>query len=295
MKPRIALISCLMSLLSPVAHAALDPAPPLADAPPYTLFQAWAKPVTPFGIWPGVWYVGTENLSSVLLTTPQGHILIDAALDESAPQIKRNIEALGFRLTDIRYIVNSHARLDQAGGIARLKMWSGAKVIASHANAQQMARGGKEDFALGDALAFPPVTVDVEAQDGQQWHLGGLTLTALFTPGHLPGATSWRVTLADGTTLLYADSLATPGYQLDHNRNYPTLVADIRQSFTRLQAQQVDIFLANKGERFDLTGKMARKARGEERAFIDPEGVRRYVAQSRAVFEKQLAQQRAQP
>ncbi|EOC0297255.1 MBL fold metallo-hydrolase, partial [Cronobacter sakazakii] len=135
MKPRIAIFSCLMSLLSVPAHAALDPAQPLAEAPPYSLFEAWAKPVQPFAIWPGVWYVGTENLSSVLITTPQGHILIDAGLDASAPQIRRNIEALGFRMADIRYIANSHARLDQAGGIARLKAWSGARVIASHANA----------------------------------------------------------------------------------------------------------------------------------------------------------------
>ncbi|EGT5206334.1 TPA: HARLDQ motif MBL-fold protein [Cronobacter sakazakii] len=295
MKPRIALFSCLMSLLSVPAHAALDPAQPLAEAPPYSLFEAWAKPVQPFAIWPGVWYVGTENLSSVLITTPQGHILIDAGLDASAPRIRRNIEALGFRMADIRYIANSHARLDQAGGIARLKAWSGARVIASHANAEQMARGGKEDFALGDALPFPPVTVDMEAQDGQPWHLGGVTLAAIFTPGHLPGATSWKVTLADGKTLIYADSLATPGYPLINNRNYPTLVEDIRRSFARLEAQQVDIFLANKGERFGLMDKMARKARGENNAFIDRQGLAQYVAQSRAAFEKQLAAQRAQP
>ncbi|MDK1079830.1 MBL fold protein, partial [Cronobacter sakazakii] len=154
---------------------------------------------------------------------------------------------------------------------------------------------GKEDFALGDALPFPPVTVDIEAQDGQQWHLGGVTLAAIFTPGHLPGATSWKVTLADGKTLIYADSLATPGYPLINNRNYPTLVEDIRRSFARLEAQQVDIFLANKGERFGLMDKMARKARGENNAFIDKAGLAQYVAQSRAAFEKQLAAQRAQP
>ncbi|EOC0297508.1 MBL fold protein, partial [Cronobacter sakazakii] len=141
----------------------------------------------------------------------------------------------------------------------------------------------------------PPVTVDIEAQDGQQWHLGGVTLAAIFTPGHLPGATSWKVTLADGKTLIYADSLATPGYPLINNRNYPTLVEDIRRSFARLEAQQVDIFLANKGERFGLMDKIARKARGENNAFIDRQGLAQYVAQSRAAFEKQLAVQRKQP
>lgn len=106
---------CIFSTSALPAMAALDPSQPLSPAPPLSLFKAWAKPMKPFQITEGVWYVGTENLSSILLTTPAGHILIDAGLDESAPQIKANIETAGFRLTDVRYLLNSHARLDQAG------------------------------------------------------------------------------------------------------------------------------------------------------------------------------------
>lgn len=289
---RLALVLCLMTSLNlTTVHAALDPTQPLADVPPYSLFKRWAAPVTPFEMAPNVWYVGTENLSSLLLTTPQGHVLIDAALDESAPQIKRNIESLGFHLDDIRYILNSHARLDQAGGIARLKAWSGAKVVASEPNARQMRQGGKGDFALGDALPFPPVQTDILVKDGQRLHLGGLTLTALLTPGHLPGATSWRVSLANGQTLIYADSLATPGYPLVNNKNYPTLINDIRHSFTVLAAQRADIFVANKGERFALTQKIAALAKGNKKAFYDEQGLKRYVEQSQARFEKKLAEQ----
>lgn len=293
MKRSALMMACLMSFSSFTSHAALDPNQPLADAPPYSLFVDWAKPVKPFRIAESVWYVGTENLSSVLIATPQGHVLIDGALDASAAQIRQNIRALGFHVADIRLILNSHARLDQAGGIARIKAWSGAKLVASRPNAEQMARGGKDDFALGDALPFPPVKTDILVEDGDVLRLGDVTIKALLTPGHLPGSTSWLVTLADGKTMIYADSLATPGYDLVDNKNYPTLTEDIERSFRILAAQHVDIFVANKGERFDLAGKMARLAAGDKEAFIDREGLQRYVAQSQQRFAAQLKEQTA--
>ncbi|MCZ7835660.1 HARLDQ motif MBL-fold protein [Atlantibacter hermannii] len=294
MKRSALIMACLMSFSTFTSHAALDPNQPLAEAPPYSLFVDWAKPVKPLRIAESVWYVGTENLSSVLITTPQGHILIDGALDSSAAQIRQNIRALGFNLGDIRLILNSHARLDQAGGIAKLKARSGAKLVASQPNAEQMARGGKDDFALGDALPFPPVKTDIIVDNGDTLRVGDVTVKALLTPGHLPGSTSWLFTLADGKTMIYADSLATPGYYLVDNKNYPTLRADIERSFRTLAAQQVDIFLANKGERFDLAGKMARLAAGDKDAFIDRDGLQRYVAQSQQRFAAQLKQQTAQ-
>ncbi|EMB3307828.1 HARLDQ motif MBL-fold protein, partial [Salmonella enterica] len=251
----------------------------------------WAKPIKPFQITEGVWYVGTKNLSSILLTTPAGHILIDAGLDESAPQIKANIEAAGFRLTDVRYLLNSHARLDQAGGMARLKAWSGAQLVASQPNADQMARGGREDFALGDALPFPPVTTDKIIHHQESISLGGITVTALFTPGHLPGSTSWRVTLRNGKTLIYADSLATPDYLLINNKNYPDLVTDIQGSFKTLAAQHVDIFIANKGDRFGLLEKRQQLRNGDTQAFFDSNGLQQYVERSRQRFITQLTAQ----
>ncbi|ELY8752474.1 HARLDQ motif MBL-fold protein, partial [Salmonella enterica] len=250
-----------------------------------------AKPIKPFQITEGVWYVGTKNLSSILLTTPAGHILIDAGLDESAPQIKENIEAAGFRLTDVRYLLNSHARLDQAGGMARLKAWSGAQLVASQPNADQMARGGRQDFALGDALPFPPVTTDKIIHNQESISLGGISVTALFTPGHLPGSTSWRVTLRNGKTLIYADSLATPDYLLINNKNYPDLVTDIQSSFKTLAAQHVDIFIANKGDRFGLLEKRQQLRNGDTHAFFDSNGLQQYVERSRQRFITQLTAQ----
>ncbi len=294
MKRSTLLFACLISAISLDGYAALDPTQALCAAPPYALFESWAKPVKPFRMAENVWYVGTENLSSILITTPKGHILVDGALDASAAGIRRNIAELGFDIRDVRFILNSHARLDQAGGIARLKVWSGAQVIASVANAKQLALGGKEDFALGDALPFPAVTVDKTVVDGETFSLGGVTFKALLTPGHLPGSTSWLFTLEDGKKLIYADSLATPDYYLVNNKNYPTLVSDIRGSFATLAAQQVDIFVANKGERFGLAAKQAKLCAGDSNAFIDRTGLQRYVDQSRQRFELQLKQQTEQ-
>ncbi|CAI1649119.1 MAG TPA: MBL fold protein [Serratia grimesii] len=294
MKNNIGFLAAMTITLCFNAQAQLNPAQPLSSAPPYTLFEQWAQPVAPFQMFPHVYYVGTRNLSSVLLSTPEGLILIDAALDASAPTIKAHIEALGFDIKDLRYILNSHARLDQAGGIARLKAWSGAKVVASAANAEQLALGGKQDFALGDALSFPPVKADIIVGEGDSITLGGLTLTALMTPGHLPGATSWLTTLHQGEQnyrLVYADSLATPDYYLIDNKNYPDLVQDIRGSFARLAEQQADIFIANKGTRFDLENKMVRLRAGDLDAFVDRQGLQHYVKESQKVFEAQLAKQ----
>ncbi|EBQ8512321.1 HARLDQ motif MBL-fold protein [Salmonella enterica] len=282
---------CIFSTSALPAMAALDPSQPLSPAPPLSLFKAWAKPMEPFQITEGVWYVGTENLSSILLTTPAGHILIDAGMDESAPQIKANIEAAGFRLTDVRYLLNSHARLDQAGGMARLKAWSGTQLVASQPNADQMARGGRQDFALGDALPFSPVTTDKIIHHQESILLGGITVTALFTPGHLPGSTSWRVTLRNGKTLIYADSLATPDYLLINNKNYPDLVTDIQRSFKTLAAQHVDIFIANKGDRFGLLEKRQQLRNGNTQAFFDANGLQQYVERSRQRFITQLTAQ----
>ncbi|WP_139853094.1 HARLDQ motif MBL-fold protein [Acinetobacter pullicarnis] len=281
----------LAAIWAPITSAKLDPQQALSHAPPMAIFEAWAKPIEPFQMALQVWYVGTENLSSILITTPEGHLLIDAGLDQSAELIKSNIERLGFKVGDIQYLLNSHARLDQAGGLAKMKAWSGARLITSRENAKQLALGGAEDFALGDALLFPPVIVDREIRNRERFYLGGVEITALLTPGHLPGATSWKIKLSNKDVLIYADSLATPDYYLINNKNYPTIVDDLNNSFAVLSEQKVDIFIASKGERFNLKDKINQYKKGDQRAFYDREGLARYVDLSKAALNKQLEAQ----
>ena len=281
----------LAAIWAPITSAKLDPQQALSSVPPMAIFEAWAKPIEPFQMAPQVWYVGTENLSSILITTPEGHLLIDAGLDQSAELIKSNIERLGFKVGDIQYLLNSHARLDQAGGLAKMKAWSGARLITSRENAKQLALGGAEDFALGDALLFPPVIVDREIRNRERFYLGGVEITALLTPGHLPGATSWKIKLSNKDVLIYADSLATPDYYLINNKNYPTIVDDLNNSFAVLSEQKVDIFIASKGERFNLKDKINQYKKGDQRAFYDREGLVRYIDLSKAALNKQLEAQ----
>ena len=281
----------LAAIWAPITSAKLDPQQALSSAPPMRIFEAWAKPIEPFQMAPQVWYVGTENLSSILITTPEGHLLIDAGLDQSAALIKSNIERLGFKVGDIQYLLNSHARLDQAGGLSKMKAWSGARLITSRENAKQLALGGAEDFALGDALLFPAVIVDREIRNRERFYLGGVEITALLTPGHLPGATSWKIKLSNKDVLIYADSLATPDYYLINNKNYPTIVDDLNNSFAVLSEQKVDIFIASKGERFNLKDKINQYKKGDQRAFYDREGLARYVDLSKAALNKQLEAQ----
>lgn len=277
-----------------LAQAALDPQQALTQAPPLTLFEKWNAPIAPFKIFKHVYYVGTDNLSSVLIDTGAGLVLIDSGIAQSAPQIKANIERLGFKMTEIKYLLNSHARLDQAGGFAQLKQWSGAKLVASAANAEMLENGAATDFALGDQLPFPPVKVDVIIKDGEQIKLGRQTFTAHATPGHLPGATSWTTDIRHhfkNYRLIYADSLFTGGYYLLNNKNYPNIVADIQQTFKSLDAIQADIFLANKADRFEMKAKLAKLQAGDTYAFIDRDGLQHYVAKGKADFEQQLQDQ----
>ncbi len=279
----------MQGLVTPIAvHASLHPEQPLSTAPPKSIFKQWAKPIAPFKIAPQVWYVGTKNLTSILITTEEGHVLIDAGLSESAELIQSNIEKLGFNIKDVKYILNSHARLDQAGGIRKLKEISGASVISNTINAEQLALGGANDFALGNALLFPPVKVDLILNDNESFELSGVVFTALLTSGHLPGSTSWKVKLNNNDILIYADSLATPGYYLVNNLNYPDIVSDLHYSYQILNNQEVDIFIASKGDRFNLLDKIKNLNNGDEKAFYDANGLKLYVEKSRVSLISQL-------
>ncbi|MDA3440482.1 HARLDQ motif MBL-fold protein [Acinetobacter bereziniae] len=291
------IVVSLMAMSIQFSQAAtLNSQQALTEAPPMSLFELWNAPIEPFKIFNHVYYVGTENLSSVLFDTGAGLVLIDSGIDQSAVQIKSNIEKLGFKITDVKYLLNSHARLDQAGGFAKLKQWSGAKLIASAENAKMLANGASTDFALGNQLPFPPVKADLIFKDGEQLKLGQQVFTAHATPGHLPGATSWTTEVQyhfKHYQIIYADSLFTGGYHLLNNKNYPHIVTDMQKTFQTLNAIHADIFLANKADRFNMKQKLVRLKAGDQNAFIDPDGLQNYVAKGKVEFEQQLQQQQS--
>lgn len=254
------------------------------------------KPVSPFRIAGNLYYVGAIEVSSFLITTPKGHILLDGGFAETAPQIERNIAQLGFKIEDVKILLNSHAHLDHAGGLAELKNKSGAKMIASAGDAELLRNGGHGDFRFGDTLIFPPVEVDQIIHDGESIELGGQKLTAWLTPGHTKGNTTWTTKISDdGKTynVVFAGSPTALDYQLVGKESYPGIAADFEKAFAVLKKLPCDIFLSDHGTFFRFIEKRDRLVRGENpNPFIDPNGYKSFVTHFEKEFHDKLEAQK---
>jgi len=246
-----------------------------------------------------LYYVGATEVGSFLITTPQGHILLDGGFVETTPQIERNIAQLGYKLEDVKILLNSHAHFDHAGGLAELKRKTGAKMIASARDAELLRAGGHGDFRFGDTLTFPPVEVDQIIGDGESVQLGGQKLIALLTPGHTKGNTTWTTKISDGQksyAVVFAGSPTALDYQLVGRESYPGIAADFEKTFAVLKKLPCDIFLSDHGSFFSFEQKRERLARGENpNPFIDPDGYNRFVDQYQKEFKQKLDAQKKSP
>lgn len=255
----------------------------------------WNEPLAPFTIIDNVHFVGTRGLGVFLITTPQGHVLIDGAMAQSVPQILGNIRALGFDPRDIKYLLNTHAHYDHAAGLAGLQRASGAVTIASAADRPYLEAGAVDHGPTSDT-PFPPVRVDRVVGDGDTVALGGTTLTALLTPGHSPGCTSWTLTANDSSRdprKVFLHCSASLGGQSLVPEAYPGMVDSYRATFAKVGQMQADVFLANHDIFFDLHAKRARQLAGERDAFVDPAELQRFNTQMEQAFAKALAEQQA--
>lgn len=260
---------------------------------------AWLRPAPPVKIGDNLYYVGTEGLSAYLIVTPKGLILIDGTMEQNVPAIEANIRALGFKLSDVDILLNTHAHFDHAAGLARLKKDTGAGLLASAGDRPLLERGvypGSEDVAW---LKFPSVKVDHVLKDRDTVTLGGVTLTAHITPGHTPGCTTWTLPVKiDGVVrkAIILCSTSVAANRLAPRPQYPGIVADYQATFARLAGMKADVFLAPHPEQFGFAGKLAARAPGKPSPFVDPAELGRRVAASRAEFEAELArQQKAAP
>lgn len=258
--------------------------------------RSWNQPVKPFRIAGNLYYVGASDVTSYLIVTPQGHILLDSGLVETVPQIQKNVVQLGFRLEDVKILINSHAHYDHAGGLASLKRLTGAKLMTSEADAALLAAGGKGDPNFGDRFAYEPVTADRILRDGDKVELGGITMVARMTPGHTKGNTTWTMIVNEGDkryNVVFAGSTSAPGYKLVDNPNYAGIVADYERTFQILKSLPCDVFLGPHGNFFDLTTKSKLFQPGaKENPFIDPGGYKRYIEDTEKAFQKELERQR---
>lgn len=259
------------------------------------MFFENSHPVDPFRIIGNVYYVGPSEVASYLITTPQGHVLLDGGFAETAPIIEKNIAKLGFHMHDIKFLLNSHAHYDHCGGLAELKRASGASMVASRADAEVLESGRQKNYSIPDSL-FPAVKVDRLIGSGEKVELGGVTLTAILTPGHTKGCTTWTMQVEDaGKTyhVVFYCSTSVPGYPLVDNARYPQIVSDYERSFALLRQLPCDVFLAPHGSFFHLMEKRAALAKGGPNPFVDSSELRSYVQQSEEEFHRELKVQQA--
>jgi metallo-beta-lactamase class B len=255
----------------------------------------WSKPHAPYRITDNIYYVGTEAVGVYLITTPMGHILLDGATEKGALVVEANIKALGFKLGDVKYLIETHAHIDHVGGLARLKKDTGAIVVASAADRNALENGVHDVQTTYGVWHFPAVKVDQTIGEGGQISLGSVTLTAHMTPGHTKGCTSWTTQVTDkgvSRSVLFFGSMTTGGNVLVNNGTYPNIVADYRLSFRRLKALKADILLTNHPEFADLDAKWAAQKADKANAFVDPQALSRLIVKSEADFNAQLAKEK---
>ncbi len=257
---------------------------------------SWTAPEKPFRIYGNTWHVGPRGLGVFLITAPTGHVLIDGGVAGNVSLIKANIRSLGFNLHDIKWIINSHAHCDHAGGIAQLVRDTGAQVIANAADIPLLARGGHGDPQYGDRFQFSPVRVTRAVTDGERLQLGALVLTAHSTPGHTKGNTTWTWQSCEAARCLHmvdVGSLSAPDYKLVGHPKYPDIVRDFESSFPKVAAMPCEIALAPHPGMVDFWDRVAKRNLGDADALIDPTLCRTYAKDARESFEEALTKQRS--
>jgi len=258
----------------------------------------WTEPFPPFRIAGNLYYVGSRGLANYLVTTPQGHILINSDLETNVPMIRDSIEKLGFKFTDVKVLLISHAHWDHDAGSAKIKALTGAKYMVMDGDVAVVESGGKADFQYANdpAALYPAVKVDRVLHDGDEVTLGGAVLVAHLTPGHTKGCTTWTMKVQEaGKTydvVIVGSPNVNPGYKLVNNAKYPQIAADYERMFRVLPSLPCDIFLGAHGSYFDMEGKYARYQERGSAAFVDPDGYRRFVTAKEQEFRTELEKQR---
>jgi len=281
------------AVLAVLCWAGLYHAWPVAAQSP----AEWTNPFPPFHIAGNLYYVGSEDLASYLIVTPAGDILINSNLDSSVPLIRKGVEQLGFKFSDIKILLISHAHYDHCAGSAEIIKETGAKYYVMEGDVPVVESGGAADFHYGadQSKHYPAVHVDRVLHDLDTVRLGGTSLTANLTAGHTKGTTTWTMDVLEGGKPLHAVIVGSPnvnpGYKLVDNKTYPQIAADYAHGFRTLHALKCDIFLGAHGGYFDLKEKYARWKAGEHNAFVDPKGYQAYIADREQAFLMELRKQ----
>jgi metallo-beta-lactamase class B len=272
------------SLIALTGTGATAPTADVPNAP------AWTQPAPPFHVVGPIWYVGTQGLASYLIKTPAGGIVIDGTLAANVPGIERNLAAVGVPVGQVKLLLLTHAHFDHAAGLARLQRDSGARLAVGLGDAEAVRTGVPPSEVDYGVVRFPPARVTQPVANGGTVSLGGVTLSALATPGHTPGCTSWTMRVVEAGRpheVIFLCSLTVAGNRLFGNRRYPGIVADFGRSFDRLDRTRADIVLPAHPEIADVRG------RAQAGTLVAPDLLPHIVADARAAFAKELVHQRA--
>jgi len=250
----------------------------------------WHNSFPAFKIAGNLYYVGTADLAVYLIRTPQGNIVINADFPEDVPTIRKSIEQLGFKYSDTKIILISHAHGDHDGGVGVMQKETGARVMIMDADVPEVQ---------STAQGRPGAKVDRTLHDGDTVELGGSTLVAHLTPGHTKGCTTWTMQVNEGGKTLNAVIVGSPnvnpGYVLVGNKNYPTIASDYEKTFKVLKSLPVDLFLGAHGAYFGMKAKYETMKKGAANPFIDPAGYASYVSEREGAFRKEWERQKQNP
>lgn len=261
--------------------------------------EEWTRPFPPFRIVGNVYWVGGYDLSTYLITTPQGNILINTGVGDTAKQIAASVEKLGFKITDTKILTATHGHIDHVAGLADLKKMTGAQVLISEQDKPLLESGGSADFRFGTTPGahFEPVKVDRTFKDGDKISLGGTELTAHLTPGHTKGATSFSLNVTDGgktyRVLIANMPSINPGVKVTGMPGYPTIGQDYANTFLALKDMKIDIWLASHASQFGLHDKYKPGDAYDPSKFVDPNGFLRSVQRLEKAYLDQRDKERA--
>lgn len=249
--------------------------------------ESWKRPFQPHKIVDRLFYVGTEDLACFLIPTREGHILINSGLPDSAPLIRKSVEKLGYKFTDIKLLLTTQGHFDHTAALAEIQKQTGAKVQATNGDAPLLEDGGASDPFLGPQYRFAPVKVDRRLKNGDTISLGGVTLHVHLTPGHTPGSVSYAMTALDNgkkISVLIAN-MNTVVMPLVNNAKYPRIAEDYRRAFRVQKALAPDVWVASHASQYDMQRKL------KAGSFVDPEGYKAAVLRYEKAFEEQLAKE----
>lgn len=260
----------------------------------------WTRDFPPFRLIGNVYWVGSWDLSTYLITTPQGHFLINTGVGDTAKQIAARVEQLGFKMRDVKILTATHGHIDHAAGLAELKQMTGAQLWINERDKELLETGGKTDFIFGNrpSMNFTPAKVDRTFKDGDKLTVGNVTLTAHLHAGHTKGATSFTFDVPEnGRTyhvIIANMGSINPGVKVSGMANYPGITKDYANTFMAQKELKVDIFLASHASQFKLHEKYTPGDAYDPDRFVDPDLYLSSVRALEKVYQDQLARERAE-